>query len=225
MFFTILLIAFFFSLFCFYYYSRDDYFFIRKNITMEQLFNVIFIGSFWGVISSRIVYVVTHPNPAFFNPLVFFSIPYYPGLSLLGGIFGLYISFVFLTKRRKIHVGRFLDYISISLLAALPFGYIGNYLLERRSNTVETIYLTVIYIALFIFFTRILFPKFQRGSLKEGSISLIFLIAYSIVSLVHDIALLYKNEILLRTEDFFFIGLFFFAAMALVRLETRRSAK
>ncbi len=225
MFFTIFLIAFFLSLFCFYYYSRDDYFFIRKTITMEQLFNVIFIGSFWGVVSARVVYVVLHPTVAISNPLVLFSIPDNSGFSLLGGITGCFIAFIFLTKRRKILVGRFLDYIAISLLAALPVGFLGNYIFFKRTNTVETVYLTVLYMVLFVFFTKVLFPKFQRGNLKEGSISLLFLIMYSLVSLLHDIVLLYKNEVLLKTEDFLFIGLFFIAAMALVRLETKRSTK
>src|SRR5687767_2761885 len=98
-------------LYCFYTYAKDDHYFIRKGISLEQLFNILFISIFWSGLFSRLAYVLFNPDPKYWNPLVFFLIPYFPGISLTGGVIGLFISMIYLAKRRKIHAGRVLDYV------------------------------------------------------------------------------------------------------------------
>ncbi len=218
-------IALFILLFSFHYFSKDDYFFIRKGITMEQLFNVLFIGLFWSIVVARGVFALLNPANNLLSPLTFILIPYFAGLSMLGGIVGAFISYIFLTKRKKIHTGRFLDYFSIAAVSAMPVLLFGNYILQEDKAVLDNVYLASIYIVLFFIFTKVLFPRFQRGLLKEGSMSLLFLILFSLISLFNDIILLYKNAILLHTEDFLFIGLFFIASMLLVRSEMRKSSK
>lgn len=218
-------VSLFIFLFFFHFFSKDDYFFIRRGVMMEQLFNILFIGFFWGVIISRITYILLHPEKNLFNPLAFFSISQLSGLSLLGGVVGIFFSYIFLTKRRKIHAGRFLDYVSVALLSAFPVGYLGMFLIQIKRNPLELVYLAVVYFVMFLFFARILFPRFHRGNMKVGSMSLLFLIMFSLVSLLKDIILLYKNGILLQTEDFFLIGLFFISAIVLVRVELKKATK
>lgn len=208
-----LVIALFIFLFTFYYYAKDDFYFIRKGILMDEMFNIVFIGLFFSIFMGRLVYVMFHLSTKFVNPLVFFLIPYFPGLSLFGSIVGLFFSIVLLTKRRKIHGARFLDYTSIALLSALPVIFLFVY---------KDLYLTVIHTVLFIFFTKSLLPKFHKGSLKEGSISLLFLIMFALAVLLQAIIQLYQKNIFLEIEDFLFILLFFVSALLLIRLEIKR---
>jgi prolipoprotein diacylglyceryltransferase len=175
---------------------------------MEQLFNVLFLGLFFTFLISRLFYVILHVNKSYFNPLVFLLVPYFPGLSLFGMIAGMFFTFTYLTKRRKINSGRFLDYSALATLAAFPIGLLGMSLLDQKKEILGWIYMPVLYIVLFTFYVKVLFPKFSRGTLKEGSLSMLFLILFSLVSLLHDVILLYTSNILLKTEDFLYMALF-----------------
>lgn len=212
----ILIISLFIFLFCFYYFARDDFYFIRKGITLEAMFNVLFIGLFFSIIFSRIFYIILNFEPRFKNPLAIFLIPYFPGLSLAGGILGLYLVCFYVSKRRKITSGRFLDYISLALLSVLPILLFVIY---------SSVYYFIMYIVLFLFFILTLYQKYSKGLIKEGIISLLFLIMFALVSLLQDLFLLYQNNILLKKEDFIYIALFFAASFLLVRLEMKRPAK
>lgn len=218
-------ITLFIFLFCFYLYARDDYYFIRKGITLEQLFNVLFIGLFLALFIGRLTYALLNLSMQWLNPLIFFLIMYFPGISLFGFVVGLFMGYIYLTKRRRIHTKRYLDYVSLALLSAFPVGLLTNYFSQENNDIFSAIYPSVMYAVLFLFFIKVLFPKFMRGSLKDGTISLLFLIMFSLVSLLHDVLLLFQNETLLRTEDFLFIALFFIAALLLVRFEIKRPTK
>jgi prolipoprotein diacylglyceryltransferase len=221
----VLLLTVIIFLFNFYHYARDDYFFIRKSVTMEQLFNVLFIGLFWGIITSRLFYVLLHFNKKFLNPLVFFLITTHPGLSVIGWIIGIFLAYIFLAKRRKIHVGRFLDYVAIAALSALPLWYLGVVAMNPRRNIIQPIGLFVTYSILYFIFTKILFPKFMRGKLKEGSISLLFLLFFSIVSFVNNGIVMIQRHTMFAIEDILFIALFFISLILFVRLETHKRSK
>ena len=67
--------------------AKEDLIFVRKNVTLEVLFNVAFYTMGVGLLSARIVYIVLHFSFGFLNPLVF-PFPYFPGLSLTGGVVG-----------------------------------------------------------------------------------------------------------------------------------------
>lgn len=202
-------------LFTFYYLAKDDFFFIRKGITMEHLFNVLFVGLFFGILSARFSYVILHLRSQNISPFRF-VLPYFFGFSLSGGLIGLFLAYIWLTRRKKIARLRFLDYISISLLAAFPVFFIGVF---------SNFYLFIMYAVLFLFFIYTLVPKNNKGLLREGSITYIFLIMVSLVSFLQDIFLLYTKNILLSRESFLFLGLFSFSLYLLVRLETKKPAK
>lgn len=209
-------------LFCFYTYAKDDHYFIRKGVSIEQLFNIFFLSIFWGLLFGRIAYVLFNPSSVYWNPLVFFLIPYFPGISLTGGVIGLFLSMIYLARRRKIHAGRVLDYISFAGLITLPAGLLTNFLFQGRNDLMQGVYIPLVYVLLFIIYQRILFPRFTRGVLKEGSMSAFFLIIFSLLSLLQDVILLYQKDVLLKTEDFVAMVIFFVAAFFLIRIETKR---
>ncbi len=183
-FFIFLVISFLIFLFCLYVIGRDDIVFIRKNVTVEHLFNIAFIAAVSGVISARLFYALFSFDRAFLNPLVFFLIPYFPGLSLFGGVGGAALFVLFFTRKKKIPTGRIIDYLALALLSALPFGYIGTLFLHENLNLFENIYLPFIYIVLFLFFLKFLYPRALRSDIKSGTLGIFFLLTFSFISLV-----------------------------------------
>jgi hypothetical protein len=208
-------------LFTFYMFARDDYYFIRKGITMEQLFNVLLLGLFWGFLIARLLFVVLHFKQRFLNPIVFLLVPYEPGLSLFGWVIGIFLGITYLTKRRKIHSARFFDYVSIASLAAFPIWSLGVYFIDGMSN-VLTVVSASLYFVCFLFFSMVLFPKFTRGKMKEGSISILFLIIVSLLSLVGTaITMITKHIMQLQIEDYLFICLCLISVLLYVRLKIK----
>lgn len=207
----VLLLSLFLLLFCFFYYTKDDLFFFRKNITLEILFNTLLISIFCSLLISRLVFVILNFQPKYLSPVVFLLIPYFPGISVFGGILGFYISAVIFTRRKKINTKRFLDYAAVAILVFFPLFFLisSNY------------YLCIMYLVLFIFFINILMPKYNQGLLKEGSVAIIFLIMSSLVFVMHDLFLLYTKNILLSKDALLFIILFFVSSFLLVRLEIK----
>lgn len=212
-------------LYSFYTSAKDDHYFIRKSITLEQLFNILLIGIFWSVLLGRLGYVFFHPNNKFLNPLVFFLVPYFPGISVAVGVISFFVAIIYLAKRRKIQPARLLDYISYAGLIALPCGLFANFLFQGMRDLADGVYIPLTYLLFFILYRKILFPRFIRGSLREGSLSALFLIIFSLLSVTRDVILLYQKDVLLRTEDFFSMGIFFIASFFLIRFETKKQAK
>jgi prolipoprotein diacylglyceryltransferase len=212
-------------LFCFYTYAKDDHYFIRKGITLEQLFNSLFVSIFCSILFGRLAYVLFHPSVKYFSPLVFLLIPYFPGISMTGGVIGLFVSMFIQARRRKIHAGRILDYISLAGLISIPIGLFINFLFQGRKDMMQGVYIPIAYIVFFIIYQRLLFPRFSRGALKEGSMSSFFLIIFSLLALLQDVIMLYRKDVLLKTEDFVAMGIFFIASFFLIRIETKKPSK
>src|SRR3990167_2345693 len=113
------LIALFFAfvifLFTLFILSREDFVFTRKNIPMEEIYNICFLLIPFIFFFSRLLFVVFDFNAAFSNPLVFLAIWHYPGLSLLGAVAGLITGLLLICGVKKISViDRILDIFSLS---------------------------------------------------------------------------------------------------------------
>lgn len=206
-----LLLGFLVFLFTLYMTGREDIVFIRKNITTEILFDNAFLAVIVGMLSARLVHALLSLNPEYLNPLIFLLFPYFPGLSLSGGVFGAALFLTVILRYKKMPVGRVLDYFALSLLSALPVGYVGKLFLTRRINVFENVYLPVVYLILFLFFLKIIYPRVIRNELKSGSLGMFFLFTFSFISLLITI-LNPENKFFffVGTEDiiafFFFVG-------------------
>jgi prolipoprotein diacylglyceryltransferase len=190
-FFIVLIITFIIFLFSLYTFSHDDFILLRKDISTEDVFNYAFISGVFSLLSARIFYILVHPDPAFLNPLAFLIFPYFPGLSLLGGIVGGGAVIVFLARRKGFPVGRILDFFSLSFLASMPVGFLG-YMLLSKDRSYLLISQFFFFLLLFFVFVFILIPKFKTGK-KDGILGLIFLVTISLNYLVKNFIL--KSEI------------------------------
>ena len=217
---VLLVICFFIFLFVSYGLSKDDYLLLKKNINVDQVFDMGFVLAVVALLFSRLIFVAMHPNPGYFNPFIFLGIPYYPGLSLSGGGVGGVLFLLFLCKYQKLPMGRLLDFFSISFLSALPVGIIG-YILVLRQNlfTISPISLVLAYIVLFIVFIKILLSLLLSGRLKDGTIGLIFLICFAIISLVGNFIGRVGNLLNLGLEDLILIIALYASTVFLFRQE------
>ncbi|MDO8583004.1 MAG: hypothetical protein Q7R51_00550 [bacterium] len=168
--------------------GKDDFIFLRRDVTMEKLFNLIFLGSFCSLFFSRLFYGFFHSKGIFINPLVFLLFPYFPGLSLLGGLLGagIFLGFLATRKKKELSLGRMADFFSISFLITLPIGFLGYFILSDDFNFVKACFLVGSYIFLFVIFLKFLLPQLLSGKLKEGTITFLFLISFSGISLISN---------------------------------------
>lgn len=179
----VLIICLVLFLFKLYHLANDDYVLVKKNISLDSLFNVTFACCLVALLFARLFYVFLHPLPVFLSPLGFLLFPYFPGLSLTGGLLGGILALLFISKRRKYPLGRVFDFFAMSFLFVLPFGLVGYFLLSQ-DLTPGGILRLVLYLIIFFVANIYLYPKANSLELKDGSSSVLFLIFFSLISLL-----------------------------------------
>ena len=220
----VLLICLFVFLYCIYLLANDDFVFLRRDLTMERLFNIIFLGSLSSLFFARLFYGLFHTNNILFNPFVFLLFPYFPGLSLLGGALGIGISFLFLAnnKKNQLPLERLSDFSSVAFLISLPIGILGFFMLsEDGFSVIKAGSLAVTYLILFVLFLRFLLPKLLNGILKEGTITLIFLICFSIINLISHISANFNFKNYLFNLENIILFLIFLVSLVLLTIQEK----
>ncbi len=174
-------------LFTLYAFARDDFLLLKKNISLEQLFNAAFVILFIGLLAARLFYVVFHFHISYLNPLVFFLFPYFPGLSLPGGIVGVLVFAYFYLSAKKIPLGKTADFFGLSFLASLWTGLVVQAVvlsfLQKHIVLMEVVE-SVLFGVLFFLFTGVIVPYQRRGELQDGSIVLMLLSLFAIISFI-----------------------------------------
>lgn len=220
--FFLIVIAVCFFLFLFYLHvlSKEDFVFFRKNVSLESLFNVAFLTGFAALFTSRLFYVLFHPAMAFVNPLVFFGIPYFPGLSLSGALVGAVIFLYVYGRVRKAPVERIGDFFTLPVLLIAPLGLLSAAVLSGREEAVFFVLAACFTFFLFIFFAKFLFPKLSGGQYKDGTLSYLFLMNFPLVILLASIiSRASLKKFYFTPEDVILFGLFLLGTTLYVRQE------
>jgi hypothetical protein len=136
------------------------------------------------------------------------------GISLPGFIIGSIMVLTLTTKKRGIPSWKFLDYVSLSFLSVFPWLFLFLYF-----NT----YIFIIYTFTFSFFYFVLFPRYARGTVKDGTITLLFLIMFSLISVLNDVVSLYKRNTPPSIEVYIYIIIFLFSSLFLIRNQLKSS--
>ena len=213
----VLVICLFIFLFCEYCLAKDDLVLLRKDVSMEKFFNIIFILALICLFTARFFYGLFHAKQILLNPFVFLLFPYFPGLSLVGGVIGAVIFFLYLMLNRKtpLPLGRMSDFFSIGFLITLPVGFLGYFMFSEESlSLIRTISLMVGYTILFSIFWKIFLPQMINGEFKDGTITFLFLICFSVVSFISNI--IGNFEGLLTLENIILSIMFMVSVVALI---------
>ncbi len=204
----VLFICFFIFLYALYFLASDDWIIIKKDMPMEKIFNTAFLTALVALFFSRFLYVVLFPKSVYFSILGFLLFPYFPGLSLAGAVLGGSLFLYFYAKTQKLPIGKTFDFFSIALLTALPIGFLGTFILIGQRFLMTFIFSFLIYLIFFFIFIKVTLPASFRGNIKSGSVALIFLICFSVVSFLARIIYDYKNFNLFSGENIILIFVF-----------------
>lgn len=216
----VLLVCLFIFLFCVYFLAKDDLILLRKGVSMESFFNVIFLGTMVCIFTSRLFYGLFHVKNILLNPFVFLLFPYFPGLSLTGGVIGggIFVLYIHLTNKKQLPLGRMFDFCSVGFLITMPVGILGYFMFaEEKFSLVRTISLMAVYIVLFSIFWKIFLPKMLSGKFKHGTISFLFLIFYTIISFSANMVEDFKQ--MLTLENSILLAIFVVAIAGLIKQE------
>lgn len=223
-----LALAFFLSLFFAYRATKDNI-----DITVESLFDMIFITAFGALIGARIAYIIFNPQEFNNGILAYFLIREKPGLSYIGAILGGSFMFWLKVKTSSIDLSSLTDDLTGTLAMVLFFGHLGA-LLDGISFGRETTYpwgiailgeeklrqpLPLFYL-LFLSFFFWLLPKVRLIAKKRrwvsGSVFLIFAACYSAFASLMNLLQQEIKAIGSYPIDFLFnLMLFFFFSLAL----------
>jgi prolipoprotein diacylglyceryltransferase len=214
--------CFFIFLYSLYVLAKDDYVLIRKNLSLEQLFDYAFIGVFTGIVLARILSIFFYPaiGKSFVSQL--FS-PVDAGFTLTGVVFGCALVLYLIGKYRKLPVRRLFDFFSLALLSSLPFGYLINIFFVKKNEIIYYLIPGILYLGIQIFFWKFLLSRIINNELKDGSLSSLFLLTFSLLSLF--VSLFYKfkrSSLRFDIEDFLLMGIFLGSFVFLLRNEKRR---
>lgn len=205
-----------FILFLYYIYKlvKDDYVFIRKNISLEQVFDITFIVICVSLLFSRLFYFVFNPQVTHNIFLEFFSTNL-PGLSLFGGLIGGAGALLAIGKYKKMPLGRLFDFFTLALVVALPLGFAVAASLAKDFTLLSYLGNTIVYLIFAVFCVKYVHPKLTSRELKEGNLQVVFFVFISIVLLINTILLREEGKITLISIESVVIFFFFLFSVVL----------
>lgn len=213
----VLIPAFLIFLYFIYKLVKDDYVFIRKNISLEQIFDITFIVTWVSLFFARVFYFIFHPLQGHNLFLVFFS-PQVPGFSLVGLVLGGILAMYIIGRYRKIPLGRLFDFFTLAFVVALPVGFLGTSVLMKNFTLAASLVNTIVYMIFAIFCVKYVNPKLESRELKEGNLQILFLLFFSVVSFINVTMLSQVGKVvLLSVESVILIILFLISFILFVR--------
>ncbi len=208
-------------LYCLYILGKDDYVLIRKNLSLEQLFDFAFIGVFTGIIFARIFSIIFHPinGGNFVTQLFSLSGTEY---TMTGVVFGCMLAFYLIGKYRKLPIGHLFDFITLAFLSCLPIVYLLSIFFVNRNELVYYLILGIFYLVCQMFFWKFLLPRIISNRLRAGTMSGYFFLVFSVVSLLASFINKFGNPSLeFDVEDFLLVGILLGSIVFLLRNERR----
>lgn len=195
-----ILFCLFIALFMMHVLANDDFVLLRRYVSMTNLFDIAFMAFFIGLFFARVLYVIFHFSSGFLNPLVFFLFPYFPGLSLSGGIVGVVVFLFFYSNFLKLPKERIYDIFSVSFFSTLP---VGLFILMAIGKKTFTVLLAegILIIVSFVLFLIIIRLFHKGGSMKDGSISYLSLGIFSLISFLVEFLISNERFIFFLSKD------------------------
>jgi len=221
----VFIICFFIFLFSLYFLANDDMIIIKKDMPMDKVFNTAFLTALVALFFARFFYVIFYPREVFFSFLGFLLFPYFYGLSLLGGVLGGSVFLIAYAKYQKLPVAKIFDFFAFAFLSCFPIGFLGFFVLTDKSYFPTFIFSFIIYSILLLIFIKVALPASFRGTIKNGSLGLIFLLYFSVVTFLSGIISNFKNYQLISPENFMILFLFIISITFILKQEIMEKNK
>lgn len=182
---------------------KDDHVFLRKNIKLEQFFDVaiivIIVSSLFAQFSSRANLSLT--------------------FAVLGGFLALFI----IGKYKNYPIGRVFDFFTLSFMSSLPILFLLAVIFSKKTEQIINFSSFFVYAVITLLFRRELLAKIMNRTLKDGSLSIYFLMIFSTFSLLASVVRLIKDKVvLLSLENAVLVGLFVFSLILLTTQNRKR---
>lgn len=191
---------------------KDDYVFIRKNISLEQMFDLTFIVIWISLFFARVFFFIFHPLSDKNIFLTFFSFQV-QGFSLVGFVLGGIVAVYLIGKYKKFPLGRLFDFFTLAFIMALPLGFLSSAAFTRNFQLLLSLGNALVYFIFAIFSWKYIYPKINSRELKEGNLPVVFALFFSTVSLINATLLQQEGKITLISLES--ILLFFVVLLSL----------
>lgn len=175
------LVSVFIFLFILYAVARHDFVLLRQSISLRQVFDNAFLMLLVFFIVARIFYAFYIGNIMMLNPLRFLYLTKYWGILPYAGLGGAIVALLFFFRKKKNKL-RILDiyFIAFSPIILLDVVLHSNY---GVSLLIKIISLLVL-MSFYVWFIKI----HNKFTTKDGFITFLTLITYSLVSLAFSLA-------------------------------------
>lgn len=215
------IICFLIFLYSLYILVKDDYVLIRKNLSLDQIFDFAIGGIIIGFIIAKILTVIFNLQIDKNIFIQFYSFNKFD-LSLTSFVFGCLISFYLIGKRRKFPIGRLFDFLTLAFISSLPVGYLISVFIVNKNEIIYYFALGIIYIVLHFIFWRYIYLKMVSAKIKEGTICSLFFLVFSVVTFTADLV----NNIILTSlkfdSDYILLACIFIVSLYYLLINERR---
>ena len=169
----------FVCVFILYILSKSDFVLLRQNISLSEIFDALFITFISAYLVGRTFDMINRLESNLLSILLFFHIFKYPGISLLGLFLGGGVSLYLIFMKKK-GAGRISDIFAISFFPLFAV----NLFFEKYSPA-------LFFLPYILFFFSIVFFIFLTSShnkytLRDGSISLIFVLLLAFTTFIFE---------------------------------------
>jgi hypothetical protein len=214
-----ILVCFFLFLYIVYYLSRDDFVLTRKDIPVGKVFSMIFLTGLVVLFSARLLFAFAHPATLLLNPLSFFAVYRYGGLSLVGALVGAEVFIYLYCQYKKMPAGKIFDLFSLAFIGVLPVGLVINFVLSLgRVGLFENL-LFVFSVLLVILFGKVIYPFSAKGEIKDGSLGFMLTALFTFSYFLTKLFLNLKDFSFLNPENAILLVLLFSSLILLLNQE------
>jgi prolipoprotein diacylglyceryltransferase len=166
--------------FLLYILCRQDFVLLRQNISLSQILDTAILTVLFAFTAGRLFFLINNQDFALLHAIRFFHFIKFPGISIIGFALGGFLALWFFMRRKK-GILRTFDIFSVSFFPLYSFSLIIKSYTQGGAFALPII-LLILSIILFAFFIRSHF----RYILRDGSISLIFLLIISADSFLYE---------------------------------------
>lgn len=172
-----LLLLTFVCVFLIYCLSRNDFVLLRKNISISGMFDFFFLNLLTSFFVARLFFILDEKKFSYLYPINFLHVFKLHGMSMYGFFLGLCLGFLILLLFKKL-VPRAID---IFLISIMPY-YFLMFGMRGYGEWSMLIYLVIS--ILLVVLTGLFIKLHNEYRLRDGNISILLIILFSIDSFV-----------------------------------------